>query len=204
MICVVRGTVSVMTALRGTVIGSTVVATAVAATLIAAANAETGIQRPRGAMEDCSTTPGWGGESEFTSRLNLVVEPLAVRRARFEFTENGDGFGFDKLFVFVRGGHRVTVELPRRTRIDVGLAFGSPRGATKGSDWSLRNARRVVSFIACRRGELSDPRFDGWPVTSWVGYLLVRSARCVPLRVWVDDEPSPRRAVIDFGGGRCG
>jgi hypothetical protein len=36
-----------------------------------------------------------------------------------------------------------------------------------------------------------------------VGSLLARSARCVPLRIWVDDEPRPRRAVIRFGVREC-
>ena len=106
--------------------------------------------------------------------------------------------GGNKLFVHVRGAHRVTLELSPRTRKNVGFAFGKP------TVWGLRGARRVVTFIACRRGELPEPRFDGWPVTSWVGFLLASSPRCVPLLVWVDDEPSPRRAVIRFGVRNCG
>jgi hypothetical protein len=110
-----------------------------------------------------------------------------------------DHVGGNKLFVYVRGGHRVTIELSRRTRENVGLVFGP----YPDNDASLRTARRVVRFIACRRGELSEPRFDGWPVTSWVGFLLASTPRCVPLLVWVDDEPSPRRAVIRFGVPSC-
>jgi hypothetical protein len=194
-----------MPARHGALLASTAAVMAVAATMVAASGAETRGERPRGALESCASGPGWGGESDFSSRLNLVVGPLAVGRARLGWGENGDGFGFDKLFVFVRGAHRVTVELSRSTRKDVGLAFGSPRGATKGSDWNLRNTRRIVSFVACQRGEriAGAPRFDGWPVTSWVGFLLARSPTCVPLRGWVDDEPSPRRAVIRFGVRTC-
>jgi hypothetical protein len=36
-----------------------------------------------------------------------------------------------------------------------------------------------------------------------VGFLLARSPQCVPLFVWVDDEPSPRRTVIRFGMPNC-
>jgi hypothetical protein len=110
-----------------------------------------------------------------------------------------DGIG-EKLFVLVKGGHRVTLELSRRTRRDVGLAFGGPEG-----EESLRDTRRVVAFVACQRGEWPAGSIpDGWPVSGWVGFLLARSPRCVPLLVWVDDEPSPRRAVIRFGVPSCG
>ena len=211
-----------MIARRGIAIASTALAMVVAATVVASTSAQTADrsvetparsatpttsrvairERPRGAVVDCSTTPGWGGESDFTSPWNLVVGPLALGGARIGWAESGDGFGFNKLFVFVRGAHRVTVELSRSTRNDVGFAFGSPLRATRGSKWNLRNTRRIVTFRACQRGERSG-RFDGWPVTSWVGFLLARSPQCVPLLVWVDDEPSPRRTVIRFGVPSC-
>ena len=153
--------------------------------------------RPRGAVEDCSTTPGWGRRDEFTSRQNLIVGPLAVERARNVLGYAPD-VGGNKVFVYVKGGHRATVELPYRTRRD-GLKFGPHvRGSVP--------TRRVVSFIACRRGELTNrfgAQFDGWPVTSWVGFLLASEPRCVPLRIWIDDEPRPRRAVIRFGVQSC-
>jgi hypothetical protein len=208
-----------MTARRYPAVASTAVAIAVVASLAASGWAETAgpltqtasptatpmtsrataRERPRGVVEDCSTTPGWGRSDEFTNRLNLVVGPLALRRAGV-MLEYAEHVGGNKLFVFARGGHRVTLELSRRTRRDAGLVFGP----YPDNDASLLNARRVVTFIACRRGELSEPRFDGWPVTSWVGFLLAGSPRCVPLLVWVDDEPSPRRAVIRFGVPSCG
>jgi hypothetical protein len=156
-------------------------------------------ERPRGVVEDCSTTPGWGRRDEFTSRQNLIVGPLALRSAGV-MLEYADNVGGNKLFVHVRGGHRATIELSPSTREDAGLVFGP----YPNNDASLGTARRVVRFIACRRGERSEPRFDGWPVTSWVGFLLASSPRCVPLLVWVDGEPSPRRAVIRFGVPSCG
>ena len=139
---------------------------------------------------------------EFTLQRNLVVGPLAILRAgrTLGYVDTGEGIG-DKLFVLVRGGHRVTLELSRRTRRDVGLAFGpGPEGEVR-----LRDTRRVVTFIPCRRGERPPGSIpDAWPVSGWVGFLLARSPRCVPLLVWADDEPSPRRAVIRFGVRDCG
>jgi hypothetical protein len=108
--------------------------------------------------------------------------------------------GGNKFPLLVRNGHRVTVELPTRTRKFAGLAYGPlPQGEVL-----LRDAHRVVTFIACRRGARSGSSADGRPVTFWSGGVLVRSPRCVPLLVWIDAEPSPRRALIRFGVPGCG
>jgi hypothetical protein len=165
---------------------------AASAAAVAVAAPATAESRPRGAVEDCSTTPGWGRRDEFTSRQNLVVGPFAVERGKV--LGYSPKVGGEKLFVYVRGGHRATVELPHRTRKD-GLKFGPHLGGSVPT-------RRVVTFSACQRGELSG-RFDGWPVTSWVGFLLASEPRCVPLKIWVDDEPEPRHAVTRFGVPRC-
>ncbi|MBA2643665.1 MAG: hypothetical protein H0U82_12175 [Actinobacteria bacterium] len=205
-----------MTARRGTAIASIAVGVSVALALDTSGRAGTAEaskqpatptaatssgsaarDRPRGVVEDCSTTPGWGRRDEFTRRQNLVVGPLAVERGAVVWEYN-ERVGGDKLFVYVKGGHQATIELPPRTRANVGLVFGH----FHNPNVRLPDARRVVRFIACRRGERSG-RFDGWPVTSWVGGLLASSPRCVPLLIWVDDEPSPRRAVIRFGVPSC-
>jgi hypothetical protein len=89
----------------------------------------------------------------------------------------------------------MTLELSPKTRRGAGLVVGTFRDPNV----RLRNARRVVTFIACKPGESFDERLDGWPVSGWVGGLLASSPRCVPLRVWVDDEATPRRAVIRLG-----
>jgi hypothetical protein len=175
-----------------------VVAAALVAASASADPADQGRQRPRGAVENCSTSPGWGRRDDFTRRTSLVVGPFALRRASpilvYAPTVSGN-----KVILSVRGGHRVTLELSRQTRVNVGLGFGP----YPGGELTFRNARRIVTFIACRQGERTG-RFDGWPVTSWVGFLLARTPMCVPLSVWVDDEPSPRRAVIRFGVPNCG
>jgi hypothetical protein len=211
-----------MTARRFAAIAGTAVAMAVAAALATSGRAEprgstkqaatstatpktsraAARERPRGVVEGCSRIAGVMASREFTLQRNLVVGPLAILRAgrTMGYVETGDGIG-DKLFVLVRGGHRVTLELTRRTRRNVGLAFGPyPDGEV-----SLRDTRRVVTFISCQRGERPRGSIpDGWPVSGWVGFLLARSPQCVPLLVWVDDEPSPRRAIIRFGVSECG
>lgn len=168
----------------------------------AGGKAEGVAERPRGAVEDCSSAQGWpaGSVRAFRGRSNVIVGPLALQSgARLPYA---DAVGGNKLFVHVRGGHRVTLELPLAVRRDVGLAFGTPLGATRASRWNLRNSRRVVSFSACDRGTTFGD-YEEWPVTGWVGFLLASSPRCVPLLVWVDDEPVARRTVIRFGVPSC-
>jgi hypothetical protein len=69
-----------------------------------------------------------------------------------------------------------------------------------------------MTFVACRPGKPtrsyrpegpSGSYADGEPVTFWSGFVLARRPVCVPLQVYVDDRPWPRRAVIDMGAGRC-
>jgi hypothetical protein len=207
-----------MTARRGIAIAATV-AMVVATTVVASTNAETTDastqtaeptatptasrvavrERPRGAVEGCSRISGFGSNlREFTLRRNLVVGPFALLRAghTLPYAHAVEG---NKVFVLVKGGHRVTLELSRQTRRDVGLVFGKFPSANV----TLRHARRVVTFKACQRGESADSNLDSWPVSGWVGFLLATSPQCVPLLVWVDDEPSPRRAAIRFGVRSC-
>lgn len=166
-----------------------------AVSLVAARSAES---RPRGVVEDCQRISGFGASlRDLTRPENLVVGPLAVLRAGRPWAYRLEG---EKLFVVVKGGHRVTLELSPETRRGAGLVFGRFRNPNV----RLRNARRVVTFIACQPGESFDEDLDGWPVSGWVGGILASSPRCVPLRVWVDDEPTPRRAVVRFGVRTCG
>lgn len=157
-------------------------------------------ERPRGVVVDCSRISGFGASlRDLADPRNLVVGPLALLHAG-RTLEYAPAVGGNKLFVVVRGGHRVTLELSRLTRQGAGLGFGfSPNHG----DVRLGDTRRIVTFRACRRGESSDSLLDSWPVSGWVGFLLARSPRCVPLNVWVDDEPTPRRTVIRFGVRSC-
>jgi hypothetical protein len=113
-----------------------------------------------------------------------------------EFSPEAGGQKFPAL---VKAGHRVTVKLSRRTRRTAGLAYGRlPQGEV-----ALADAHRVVRFIACWRDEPSGSTAGGRPVTFWSGFVVADSPQCIPLRVLVDAEPSPRRAVVHLGVRRC-
>lgn len=173
--------------------------TAIAAVGLAVAASGAAGQRPRGVVADCASRSEATFPGAYTNRRNLVVGPLALIGA------GGTAWwdraaGGNKFPLLLRAGHRVTLELSARTRTFAGLAYGPlPQGQT-----SLRDAHRVVTFIACRRGGPSGSNVDGRPVTFWSGGVLARSPRCVPLRVWVDAARSPRPAVIRFGVRSCG
>jgi hypothetical protein len=188
-----------MTAGRGKVIASIAVATAVVASAVATASAVTKTERPRGAVADCSSVSGFGdGLRDFKLPQSLVVGPLAVLGAKpmLGFSAGSPYGGGNKLFVLVKGGHRVTLELSRETRRNVG--FIVPDGLPHGG-LGHRYTRRVVTFRACDADDKRHERYTDWPVSGWVGLLLGRGPTCVPINVWVDDEPSPRRTVIPFG-----
>ena len=159
-------------------------------------------ERPRGVVENCATQSGADFPGAFTRPINLVVGPLALEGAagtpQFVW-DSAANVGFQKFPALVRQGHRVTVELSRQTRrAGAGLAYGP----LPGGETHLRDAHRVVTFIACRSG--SGSTADGRPVTFWSGSVLARSPRCVPLLVWIDGRRTPRRAVIHLGVSSCG
>ena len=160
-------------------------------------------ERPHGVVEDCSTRSSAPFPGAFTNPRNLIVGPLALIGAGGTPTVVPNSTGtevFQKFPLLVRNGHRVTVELSRSTRRGAGLAYGPlPQGETY-----LRDTHRVVTFIACRRGQGSGSSADGRPVTFWSGSVVARLPRCVRLLVWVDAERSPRRAVIRLGVPDCG
>ena len=172
---------------RTAMTGTAIAAVAVAASGVAG-------QRPRGVVADCASRSEATFPGAFKNRRNLVVGPLALIGAGG--TASWDrAAGGNKFPLLLRAGHRVTLELSARTRTFAGLAYGPlPQGQT-----SLRDAHRVVTFIACRRGGPLGSNADGRPVTFWSGGVLARSPRCVPLLVWVDAARRPRHAVIRFG-----
>jgi hypothetical protein len=160
-----------------------------------AAQAATG-ERPHGAVASCASRSGASFPAAFTDHRNIVVGPLVLIGAASTPAATVRRFGGQKFPALVRAGHRVTVALSPRTRRVVSLGYG-PLHAT--GQLSVRDGHRVVTFIACRRGVRSGSSADGQPVTFWSGFVLTAAPRCVPLDVWVDDEPAPRRVVLAMG-----
>ena len=153
---------------------------------------------PRGVVADCAGQSSAGFPGAFSHPRNLVVGPLALMGgAAYTPPDVVREFGGNKFPLLVLEGHRVTVEVPRALRKVVALGYGPlPQGHV-----SLRDGHAVVRFVACRRRSAS--RADGRRVTFWSGFVLTSGPRCVPLRVWVDDEPAPRPAVIRLGERHC-
>lgn len=157
-------------------------------------------KRPQGVVEDCSTHSEASFPGAYSDPQNVVVGPLVLVGAASTPPETVREYGGNKFPVLVRAGHRITLALSRRTRRVAGLGYGP---LPEGVELSPRDGHRVVTFIACRRGEPSGSSVDGEPVTFWSGSILTASPRCVPLEVWVDDEPSPRRTALPMGVARC-
>jgi hypothetical protein len=198
-----------MIARRSTATASAAVAAVVAVAVAASAWAETSGQvkqsreRPLGVVADCAKGP-WtpqGSLSVFGGRGTLVVGPLAMVGAAVTPGYYSESFHGNKFPLYLKAGHRVTLALTPGTRGRAGLAYGPlPEG-----DVRVPDAHRVITLIACRRGEYSPGR--GGPagrVSFWAGGVVALAPRCVPLLIWVDDEPSPRRAVIHLGVTDCG
>ena len=163
-----------------------------------AAAAAIAAEPPRGALENCMTRSEAQFPGGFTNPRNLVVGPLALTGARGN-PAWASTFHGNKFPLLVKAGHRVTLALSARTRKFAGLAYGPlPQG-----DVRVRDAHRVVTFVACRSDEPSGSAADGEAVTFWSGGVLSTTPRCVSLLVWIDGAKSPRRAVIRLGVTRC-
>jgi hypothetical protein len=154
---------------------------------------------PEAVVADCANRSEASFPKAFSDPRNLVIGPLVlVGAARAVYTP-GRFVGGQKFPALVENGHRVTVELSRGTRRFAALAYGPlPQG-----ELHLRDAHRIVSFVACARGERSGSSAGAHAVTFWSGFVLAASPRCVPLRVWADAERSPRLVELRLGVRRC-
>lgn len=162
--------------------------------------------RPRGVVSDCAKGGLGGGQGHgdlnaWKAARNLVVGPLAMTGAAVIPGFYSPAFHGNKFPLYVLAGHRVTLSLTPGTRGRAGLAYGPlPQG-----DVGVAEAHRVVTLIACRRGEYS-PNLGGPArrASFWAGGVVAAAPRCVPLLIWVDKERAPRRAVIHLGVADCG
>src|SRR3954469_11117179 len=107
-------------------------------------------KRPRGVAEDCSTRSEASFPAAFSDPRNVVVGPLVLVGASHTRAATVREFGGNKFPALVRAGHRVTVALSRRTRGAAGLGYGP---LPEGVELRARDGHRVVTFIACRRGQ---------------------------------------------------
>jgi hypothetical protein len=172
------------------------------------ASASTAASPSRRAREDCSTRSEANFPNAFTSPPNLVIGPLVLVGGAYTDASTVREFGGNKFPVLVKAGHTVTVRVAQRGRRVAGLAYGPlPQGKAR-----LRDAYQTVTFVACRPGRASrryrpdgpsGSYADGVAVTFWSGFVLARRPTCVPLEIYVDDEPAPRRAGLPLGR-RCG
>ena len=161
-----------------------------------------------GAREDCTTRSEANFPGAFTSPRNLVVGPLALIGGAGTDARTVREFGGNKFPLLVKAGHTVTVRLAAPGREVAGLAYGRlPQGETK-----LRDAHRSVTFVACRPGRASrrynpngpsGSHADGAAITFWSGFVLTRAPACIPLDIYVDGAPAPRRVGLPLGH-RCG
>ena len=156
---------------------------------------------PHGVVEDCSTRSWAEFGGAFTDSANLVVGPLALVGAGRPTPAVGversiveRGYGGNKFPLLVRQGHIVTLQVPEGARGFATLGYGPlPQGEMRFHD-----GHDTVTFLACGIDEPSGSNADG-PVTFWSGGVLVRKPSCVPLDVYVDDEPAPRRVEVELG-----
>src|SRR5918994_315697 len=116
-----------------------------------------GRKRPPGVVENCSTRSEASFPGAFSDPDNMVVGPLVLEGAAYTAPETVREFGGDKFPALVRAGHRVTVALSRRTQRVAGLGYGP---LPEGVELSPRDGHRVVTFIACPRGEPSGSTAD--------------------------------------------
>jgi hypothetical protein len=173
-----------------------------------AAPASAPTTRSRSAREDCSTRSEANFPGAFTSPRNLVVGPLVLIGGTYTDASTVREYGGNKFPLLVEAGHTVTVRLSQGGRGVAGLAYGPlPQGQA-----TLRDTYLSVTFVACRPGTASrryrpdgpsGSHADGVAVTFWSGFVLTRDPSCIPLDIYVDDEPSPRRAGLPLGR-RCG
>jgi hypothetical protein len=185
--------------MRVAAIASIAVALAVGLALVARGDS-TRRERPKGVVENCSTRSMASFPGAFSDSNNVVVGPFVLVGAAHTTASTVREFGGNKFPALVRAGHRVTVAIPREARRDAALGYGP---LPERVELEPRDGHPVVTFIACRRGKRSGSSVDGRPVTFWSGFVLVSSPRCLPLDVWVDDEPSPRRVDLHMGVRSC-
>lgn len=169
-----------------------------AATLAGAAVAAAP-RRPDGAPATCRHQSSAGFPK---SARNLVVGPLVLVGAReYSSPEVIAQHRGQKYPALVLAGHRVTVELPRTVQRSTSLLYADDHWKQPDGQPTVGDGHRVVEFRSCAP-DRADSSYDRRKATFWSGLVLSTVPRCLKLRIWVDDESTPRRARIPLGK-RC-
>jgi hypothetical protein len=181
--------------MRGALAALLVVATFVAA-MVATADRPA---RPRGSPATCRHQSSAGFPK---SKRDLVVGPLVlVGAGEYTTPETIARFGGQKYPAVVLAGHRVTVQLPRSVQGLTSLLYADDHWSRPDGERTVEDGHRTVTFRACGRRRASS-RYDGRRATFWSGFVLSTTPRCLPVRIWVDDERTARQARIPLGE-RC-
>jgi hypothetical protein len=157
---------------------------------------------PNGAFETCGSRSEADFGRPFEDPRNLVVGPLVlVGGAEFTPASVVRSVKGQKYPVLVRAEHRARIVVPLEARGFAGLGYGPlPQG-----EITLKEAHKAVTFIACPADE---PAYSGvrptvGATTFWSGFVIAHEPHCVPLDVYVDDDPAPRRIVLELGVRPC-
>jgi hypothetical protein len=154
---------------------------------------------PQGAPATCQHQSSAGFRK---SARDLAIGPLLMVGARQYSSPAVIGrFGGQKYAMVVLAGHRVTVELPSAVRRTTSLLYADDHWKQPGGDRTVGDGHRVVTFRACTAARAGSS-YDGRDATFWSGFVLTTVPRCLTVRIWIDDEPTPRRVGIALGK-RC-
>jgi hypothetical protein len=165
-------------------------------------------KHPRGVVVGCSRWSAASFSGALTDPRNLIVGPLVLVGGTYTPASTVRKFGGNKFPLLVKAGHTVTVRVARGFRGQAGLFYG--RGGVV-TETRLRDTDPTVTFVTCppskppgnsRPEGPSGSDADGERATFWAGFVLARAPSCVPLEVFVDDDPSPRRVGLALGR-RC-
>ena len=179
--------------MRGALLAVLVSATVAGAALAAAP------RPPEGAAATCHHQSSAGFRK---SARDLAIGPLLMVGAR-EYSSPAviARFGGQKYPMVLLAGHRVTVELPRAVRRTASLLYADDHWKQPDGERTVGDGHRVVAFRACTAARAGSS-YDGRDATFWSGFVLTTVPRCLRVRVWIDDEPTPRRVSIALGK-RC-
>lgn len=166
---------------------------------VATAALEPPNERPQGVVVGCRSQSEYDFADAYTNPDNIVVGPLVITNAVYTEPETIREFGGDKIFVLVQPGHRVTLALSQETYRIASLGYGP---MPQEVELTSQDGHRVVTFRPCsaRRAWSSA---GGKPVTFWSGFMLTDTFFCMPIDVWVDDEPTPRKITLGMGVRDC-